>query len=216
MLIALTLASVLAAQVNPPPGPSPEIRRDVHVITMGGGGGSPDLDKNDDGFVTREEFIAPQTAAFEILDANDDGRVSTEEFLSGRAAAHVILGGAGGHVGPPPGAMPFPMPRPGAMGGGNMMMFRHGGPGGPGELAGPGTDIRIHRVGGPGGSDGPGGLDKDGDGKVSEAEFLAPLRDAFQQMDADHSGSLEDGEHGPGGGNVVIMRRGGPDAPSAD
>ncbi len=225
MLIALTLAAVVAGQSAPPAppahGPRTETRSEVRVITAGGPGGRPDMDKNDDGFVTREEFTAPQTAAFDMLDTNSDGRVSTEEFASGRAAAHVILGGPGGPGGAG-GPMRFQMSGPGGhgpMGEGNVTVIRRGGPEGAMAHMGPmgaGRNVQIHTIGGPG-PDGPGDLDKDGDGKVSEAEFLAPLRDAFQRMDADRSGSLEAGEHGPGGNaNVFIMRRDGPDTPSAD
>lgn len=54
-----------------------------------------------------------------------------------------------------------------------------------------GARVEVRRVDGPGGRQ---DLDRDGDGKVSEAEFTAPLRDAFTRMDADHSGFIEDGE----------------------
>jgi Ca2+-binding EF-hand superfamily protein len=37
-------------------------------------------------------------------------------------------------------------------------------------------------------------LDTDNDGKVTEEEFLAPLREAFQRMDEDRDGALDDGE----------------------
>lgn len=60
--------------------------------------------------------------------------------------------------------------------------------------------VEVRRVGGPGGQD----LDKDGDGKVSEAEFTAPLRDAFARMDADHSGFIENGERS-GDGEVHVF-----------
>lgn len=55
-------------------------------------------------------------------------------------------------------------------------------------------EVFVHRFDGAG----HGALDKDGDGKVSEEEFLAPMRDAFREMDADRSGALEDGERGAG------------------
>ena len=70
-------------------------------------------------------------------------------------------------------------------------------PGGPGSVV----------IGGPEGANGPGDLDKDGDGKVTEEEFLAPLRDAFRRMDKDSSGALEAGEHGPGSNVHVFTRR---------
>ena len=55
--------------------------------------------------------------------------------------------------------------------------------------------------------EGPGDLDKDGDGKVSEEEFLAPMREAFRNMDKDRSGALEAGEHGPGSNVRIVTRR---------
>lgn len=130
MMIALTLAAALAGQSAPPP--PAETRREIRFSLPGNPGsgprgffmtspdaGRPDLDKNNDGFVTREEFTASQNAAFDMLDANRDGRISTEEFASGRAAARVILGGAGG-----PGRLDV-------IGGGRVMMSRDGGPGAP-------------------------------------------------------------------------------------
>lgn len=109
MLIALTFAAALAGQSAPPP----QDRREIRILTQGGPGGvpgdgpraffvgrpgegRPDMDKDNDGFVTREEFTASQNAAFDMLDANRDGRISNEEFTSGRAAAQIILGGPGG------------------------------------------------------------------------------------------------------------------------
>lgn len=209
MLIALTFAAALAGQTPPPASArGPEIRRDVRVVTVGGpdgpGAGRPDLDKNGDGFVTREEFTGPQNAAFDLLDANKDGRISTEEFAAGRAAAYVILGGPDG----PGGRFPIQMDGPdgpGPMGDGEVRVFRRGGPDGP---DGRSANVTIHTRGGPDGHDGPDDLDTDHDGKVSEAEFLAPLREAFQRMDANRSGYLEAGEHGAGGDNVVIVRSG--------
>jgi hypothetical protein len=209
MLIALTFAAALAGQTPPPASArGPEIRRDVRVVTVDGpdgpGAGRPDLDKNGDGFVTREEFTGPQNAAFDLLDGNKDGRISTEEFAAGRAAAHAILGGPDGPGGPG-GRFRIRMDGPGGsgpMGDGEVRVFTRGGPVGAG---GPGANFTIHTRGGP---DGPGDLDTDHDGKVSEAEFLAPVREAFQRLDADRSGSLEAGEHGPGGDNVVIVRAG--------
>lgn len=77
-----------------------------------------------------------------------------------------------------------------------------GGPGGAEwHAAGPGMPrMQMHRIGGP---DGPGDMDKDGDGRVTEEEFLAPMREAFRSMDADHSGAIEAGEHGEGGDRRV-------------
>jgi hypothetical protein len=39
-------------------------------------------------------------------------------------------------------------------------------------------------------------MDADGDGRTSFDEFAKPLREAFDRMDADRSGFLEEGERG--------------------
>lgn len=97
--------------------------------------------------------------------------------------------------------------------GGEREIIIRGGPGGPGAHAmmagghpegGPGERIEIRRVGGPGG---PNDLDTDNDGKISEAEFTAPLREAFARMDADRSGFVEAGERGSGHGSEVFVHR---------
>lgn len=95
----------------------------------------------------------------------------------------VTRGGPGGEM------RVHPMPA----GDGRVMVFTDGDHG-PGEQR-----IEIRRRGGPGGEamrlEGPDDMDKDGDGRVTEDEFLAPMREAFQRMDADHSGALEAGEN---------------------
>lgn len=112
--------------------------------------------------------------------------------------------------GGPGGGHPMPM------GDGRVMVFTNddgpgehrvevrtmGGPGGAEwHAVGPGMPrMQMHRIGGP---DGAGDMDKDGDGRVTEEEFLAPMREAFRQMDADHSGAIDAGEHGEGGDRRV-------------
>ncbi|CAN5258267.1 hypothetical protein BH10PSE2_BH10PSE2_02330 [soil metagenome] len=205
MLTLISLALLIAGQSRPvqsqpvPPAPppgGPEIHR---VMVLGGldvgGPRPPSLDKDGDGFVTRDEFNGPTNDAFRILDRDADGRISVVEFEAGRAAAHVILGGPAGPGGPHPmGGLHGPM---GPMGGMASMAGEEGMHGmGPAELhmmrSGPGA--------------GPDPLDTDHDGKVTEAEFLAPLRTLFQQMDADHSGALDAGEHGDGAEVRVIAQ----------
>lgn len=75
---------------------------------------------------------------------------------------------------------------------------------GPRGEHGPGEHVEIRRMGGPGGEN---DLDTDHDGRISEAEFSAPLREAFARMDADHSGFIEAGERGAGHGSEVFVHR---------
>lgn len=199
------IAALAAIPTSQDAEPRVETRSEVRIVTSGGPDGPGRLDADEDGFVTREEFVAPLANAFDRLDENDDGRLSSDEMPEGREGPHgpmvfnmreggpgiMMFGGPGGHHGGPGGrAMVFG----GAGGDENVFVFRRGGPGGDIEARGPGEHrIEIRRFGGP---DGSGDMDANDDGRVTEDEFLAPLREAFQRMDADRDGALEDGERG--------------------
>jgi hypothetical protein len=201
------IAALAALPMGQDAEPRVETRSEVRIVNVGGPDGPGRLDADEDGFVTREEFTAPLSNAFDRIDADDDGRLSAEELRShnGDAEGHdgpVVLemrrggpgvrmfGGRGGHG--PGDVMMFH----GGPGGGDREVFvmRRGGPGGDVEAHGPGERrIEIRRFGGP---DGHGDMDANDDGRVTEDEFVAPLREAFLRMDADRDGALEDGERG--------------------
>ncbi|HYC73242.1 EF-hand domain-containing protein [Brevundimonas sp.] len=210
----LTLIALSAALIQEPPAPPapPEVHTRVMVMGPHGPGS---LDKDGDGQVSREEFAAPLNDHFGQMDTNGDGRLSTEEMAGGhgpRGDGNVMIA----HGGPEgaPGVHRFEMrrPHPGGEAGARQeheIIIR--GPGGHGmphvihrpghEGRGGETRFEVRSTGGPGHH---ADMDKDGDGKVSEAEFTGPLREAFARMDADHSGYIEEGERGGDGGVRVF------------
>jgi hypothetical protein len=140
------------------------------------------------------------------------------DHAGGADGAHAGHGAGGDHEvrimrGPHGGAgegrtMVFTRGEPGA--GAEREVVIIGGPGGhdpmrPGAHAegAAGHDIEIRRMGGPGGQN---DLDADNDGRISEAEFTAPLREAFARMDADRSGFIEAGERSSGRREVFVHR----------
>lgn len=231
MLTLIVLSAALLQEPPAPPAPPHPPEHGSRFLFVGGDGVGR-LDADGDGQVTREEFGAPLNNAFARMDKDGDGRLSTAELADGRSPGDhevaVLLDSTG------PGGRRFEFRRPesgedlrvegdvartavfvGARpgssgerelvlrgaGGGEPLVVRLDGDEGPGR-------IEVRRFGGPGGDhESSGDLDKDGDGKVSEAEFTARLREAFAHMDADRSGFIEDGERGARGDVQVITRR---------
>ena len=227
----LTLIALSAALIQEPPAPpappaAPEVHTRFMVMGAEGPGG---LDRDGDGQITRDEFAAPMNDHFGRMDKDGDGRLSTEELTAGHGPMRgdgehnvMIMRGPGGHGGP--GVRHFERRREGGEGAahashgdGRTMVFVAGRPGADGEreiilhggpgahmIGGPGERIQIRRTGGAGGEH---DLDADDDGRISEAEFSAPLREAFARMDADRSGFIEEAERGSGAGAEVFVHR---------
>lgn len=229
----LTVIALSAALMQDPPAPPPPPPLEVRsrVVFLGGSADGPNgLDADGDGQVTRDEFAAPLNDAFARMDKDGDGRLSTEELAPdhGPEDANVTVRRLGGGD-----VERFELRRPGGPRGarierdGERTMVFVGPDGQPGEsrvvvrTLPQGGPAVVHLGRSPGGpvegrvvvhadgvrGDGPADLDKDGDGKISEAEFTAPLREAFARMDADHSGFVEDGEHGDDSRVHVFTRR---------
>ncbi len=210
MLTLIALSAALMQQPPAPPAP-PEVRTRVMVMSDGPGG----LDTDGDGHITREEVVAPLNDRFARMDKDGDGRLSPEELTAGHGVMPgggdpntMIMRGPGGPGGPGERrTMVFVDGAPGARG--EREIAIHGGAGGHGAMAGarresgPGERIEIRRTGGLGGEN---DLDADNDGRINEAEFLAPLREAFRRMDADRSGFIETGERGAGRAEVFVHR----------
>ena len=224
-MLTLIALSALALQEPPAPPAPPEIR--TRMMVMGPHG--PDgLDKDGDGQVSRDEFAAPMNDHFGRIDSNGDGRLSREEMSAGHGmdgdSEVTVIRSGDGHGGP----HQFELRRSaGGPGEERAMVFvggpaggehseRHvivrgpGGHGGPHIIhapghAGPGGDVRfeVRTLGGEGEGH-HAEMDKDGDGRISEAEFTSPLRDGFTRMDADRSGFIEEGERG-GAGDVRVF-----------
>jgi hypothetical protein len=164
------------------------------------------LDANDDGRLSTEELASGHGEGgpgHRVMmmggpggPGEHDVRVITRDGGPGGPGGpgvHIITrdghGGPGGH------GMPMVFRSGGEGGDVRVFNFRHGGPEGGPMPGGPGShQIFVRRFGGP---DGPGEMDKNGDGKVSQEEFLAPLREAFGRMDADNDGFLDGGEGRP-------------------
>ena len=121
-LAGLGLALSASAALADEAAPKTQIERHVMVI----GTGADKLDKNGDGEVTRDEFMAPHADVFARFDADKNGKLSKAEleksggvWSSEDAEEHrVIMHGPGGGQGG--GQMKFVAMHPGGAGPGAM------------------------------------------------------------------------------------------------
>ena len=193
-----TVAAIAALMLIAPAAGAQEAggRTETRVMILNGSGGEGGLDRDGDGYVTRDEFLMPMMTAWERIDAEGAGRVSAGELAEGvhDEGGHNVFMFRSGEDGPMEWHGengPVVIERSGGEGGETRVEVRRivrGGPGGEHGEHGP----RVMMLG-----QGDGALDRDGDDRVSEAEFLARMSEAFRHMDADGSGYLEDDEHGP-------------------
>lgn len=135
------------------------------------------MDVNKDGKLDQADRDARQQQRFDQLDTNKDGVLSREEFAAGPGKMRGGPGdGPGGMRGPGDG--PGPMAGPGGKGPGPM--------GAPGDCPG-GKSQRMGKMG-------PGPMmqraDTNGDGAISQAEFVAAHLAMFDKADANKDGTV--------------------------
>jgi hypothetical protein len=192
-------AAVALAALIPASAQAQETRTEERrVVVMGGPGGHMEI--GEDG-LTREAFLARHQEMFARLDADGNGVVTREE-MHAMAEAH--------------GDGPMRIRHPGGEGGPgerDVVIIRRGPDGetinvegGPGEWTSEDGHRRII-IGGPDqeGEDGErhvmvfrhsaeGGLDSDGDGRWTFEEMVAPMREHFNQLDANGDGFVDESE----------------------
>lgn len=192
LFAALALATVLPAAAQAQDTQT----EDRRVIVLGGPGHRLEIPEEG---LTRDAFLSRHQEMFARLDANADGRITRDEMQ----AMHSADGGDADWTSET----------------GDVRIVRRGGPGGE-EINLEGLDdggdrqiVIVRR--GPGGEtidvdageggerqvfvfrhDGPGGLDADGDGRLTFEEMSAPLRQHFNQMDANGDGFVDEAERG--------------------
>lgn len=212
LFAAVALAALIPASAQAQENQTEERR----VVVMGGPGGHMEI--GEDG-LTREAFLSRHTEMFARLDADGNGVVTREE-MSVMAEAHgdgpmrFRLRGPGDEGGP----MVFH--GEGGPGERDIVIIRRGPDGETVNIEGPGGGewtsedgqrrivIREHGPEGEHGEHGEGaerhvmvfrhgaegGLDSDDDGRWTFEEMVAPMREHFNQLDANGDGFVDEAE----------------------
>lgn len=203
-------AAVALAALIPASAQAQETRTEERrVVVVGGPGGHMEI--GEDG-LTREAFMARHTEMFARLDADGNGVVTRDE-MAAMAEAHGDLPMRIRRHGPDGEGGPMVFHGEGGPGEREVVIIRRGPDGetiniegGPGAWTSEDGQRRII-IGGPGheGEDGDrhvmvfrhsaeGGLDADGDGRWSFEEMVAPMREHFNQLDANGDGFVDESE----------------------
>lgn len=165
---AIVAAGALsAAAQTAPTGPQGTPAPDGHMMMMMMHHHLAEMDKNHDGYITRDEFLARPAELFARFDTNGDGRLSREELAAAHREHKACKQQGPGDAA----ARDVPCGAMGAM---------HG-MGGHGEHM---AMMRRHMD----------RLDTDHDGRISFAELEAPLRRHFEMMDKNKDGFIEKDE----------------------
>jgi hypothetical protein len=203
LFAAVALAALIPASAQAQETQTEERR----VVVMGGPGGHMEIGEEG---LTRDAFLARHTEMFARLDADGNGVVTRDE-MHAMAEAHGDLPMRIRHPGGEGGPMVFH--GEGGPGERDVVIIRRGPDGetinvegAPGEWTSEDGQRRII-IGGPGheGEGGErhvmvfrhgaeGGLDSDGDGRWSFEEMVAPMREHFNQLDANGDGFVDESE----------------------
>lgn len=210
LFAAVALAALIPASAQAQETQTEERR----VVVMGGPGGHMEI--GEDG-LTREAFLARHQEMFARLDADGNGVVTREE-MHAMAEAHGDLPMRIRHPGGEGGPMVFH--GEGGPGERDVVIIRRGpdgetinveGPGGGEWTSEDGQRRIIIREHGPDGEHADhgeggerhvmvfrhgaeGGLDSDGDGRWTFEEMVAPMREHFNQLDANGDGFVDEVE----------------------
>ena len=206
LFVAVAAAALVPAAVQAQEGQTEERR----VVVMAGPGHRMEIGEEG---LTREAFLARHQGMFARLDADSNGVVTREE-MAAMAEAHGD-GPMRFRLQGPEGEGPMFFHGEGGPGEHDVVIIRRGpdgetvnveGPGGGEWVSEDGERRIVIRQHGPDGGEGgerhvmvfrhgaEGGLDSDGDGRWTFEEMVAPMREHFNQLDANGDGFVDEAE----------------------